>query len=55
MFKLLQRFIREESAQDFAEYALILSAVGMLATRYRNKLIAPFDAGIEALGMARGG
>jgi Flp pilus assembly pilin Flp len=59
MFKLLQRFIREEDGQDFAEYALILGAVGVVAiaviARYRNELIAAFEAGIEALRMARGG
>jgi Flp pilus assembly pilin Flp len=59
MFKLLQRFLREEDGQDFAEYALILGAVGVVAiaviARYRNELIAAFEAGIEALRMARGG
>ena len=59
MFKLLQRFLREENGQDFAEYALILGAVGVVAiaviARYRNELIAAFEAGIEALRMARGG
>ena len=46
MFKLLQRFIREEEGQDFAEYALILGAIGVVAiaviARYRNELIAAF-------------
>ena len=59
MFKLLQRFIREEDGQDFAEYAPILGAIGVVAiaviARYRNELIAAFEAGIEALHMARGG
>ncbi len=59
MFKLLQRFMREEDGQDFAEYALILGAIGVVAiaviARYRNELIAAFEAGIEALRMARGG
>jgi len=31
MLKLLKRFIREEDGQDFAEYALILGAVGVVA------------------------
>ncbi len=56
---LLERFIREEDGQDFAEYALILGAIGVVAiaviARYRNELIAAFEAGIEALRMARGG
>jgi Flp pilus assembly pilin Flp len=59
MFKLFKRFIREEDGQDFAEYALILGAIGVVAiaviARYRNELIAAFNAGIEALRMARGG
>ena len=59
MVKLLKRFMREEEGQDFAEYALILGAVGVVAiaviARYRNELIAAFEAGIEALRMARGG
>ena len=59
MFQLLKRFIGEEDGQDFAEYALILGAVGVVAiaviARYRNELIAAFEAGIQALRMARGG
>ena len=39
--------------------ALILGAIGVVAiaviARYRNELIAAFEAGIEALRMARGG
>jgi len=59
MFELLKRFVGEEDGQDFAEYALILGAVGVVAiaviARYRNELIAAFEAGIQALRMARGG
>ncbi len=59
MFKLLKRFIREEDGQDFAEYALILGAVGVVAiaviARYRDELRAAFEAGIQALRAARGG
>ena len=59
MLMLLKRFVREEDGQDFAEYALILGAIGVVAiaviARYRNELIAAFNAGIEALRMARGG
>jgi Flp pilus assembly pilin Flp len=59
MFTLFKRFVREEDGQDFAEYALILGAIGVVAiaviARYRNELIAAFEAGIEALRMARGG
>ncbi|HSQ40062.1 MAG TPA: hypothetical protein VLM78_07860 [Anaerolineales bacterium] len=59
MFKLLKRFLREEDGQDFAEYALILGAIGVVAiaviARYRNELQAAFEAGIQALQAARGG
>ena len=59
MFTLFKRFIREEDGQDFAEYALILGAVGVVAiaviVRYRTELIASFNQGIEALRAARGG
>ena len=59
MLKLLKRFIRAEDGQDFAEYALILGAVGVVAiaviARYRNELQAAFEAGIQALRAARGG
>ena len=59
MWNLLKRFVREEHGQDFAEYALILGAVGVVAiaviARYREELQAAFEAGIQALRMARGG
>ena len=59
MFTLFKRFIREEDGQDFAEYALILGAIGVVAiamiARYRNDLLAAFEAGVEAFRMARGG
>ena len=59
MWSLLKRFVREEDGQDFAEYALILGAVGVVAiaviVRYREELIASFNQGIEALRAARGG
>ena len=52
-------FLIDEEGQDFAEYALILGAVGVVAiaviVRYRNELIASFNQGIEALRTARGG
>ena len=51
MIKTLIRFLKEEEGQDFAEYALILGAVGVVAiaviSRYRNELQAAFEAGIE--------
>ena len=52
-------FLVDEEGQDFAEYALILGAVGVVAiaviVRYRTELIASFNQGIEALRTARGG
>ena len=57
MLKLFKRFMREEDGQDFAEYALILGAVGVVAiaviVRYREELMASFNQGIEALRQAR--
>jgi Cu/Ag efflux pump CusA len=50
MFKPINRFIREEDGQDFA---IGVVAIAVIA-RYRNELIAAFEAGIEALRMARG-
>ena len=59
MFQLIKRFVLEEQGQDFAEYALILGAVGVVAiaviARYKTELIAAFQAGIDALRAARGG
>ena len=59
MFQLIKRFVLEEQGQDFAEYALILGAIGVVAiaviARYKTELIAAFQAGIDALRMARGG
>jgi Flp pilus assembly pilin Flp len=58
-FGLLFQFLSDEEGQDFAEYALILGAVGVVAlaviVRYRNELMAAFNQGIEALRAARGG
>ena len=59
MFQLVKRFVVEEQGQDFAEYALILGAVGVVAiavlARYKTELLAAFQAGINALRAARGG
>lgn len=58
-FELLLKFLSDEEGQDFAEYALILGAIGVVAlaviVRYRNELMAAFNQGIEALRQARGG
>ena len=59
MFQMVQRFVSEEQGQDFAEYALILGAVGVVAiaviAQYKTELIAAFQAGIQGLRAARGG
>ena len=58
-FDLFFKFLSDDEGQDFAEYALILGAVGVVAlaviVRYRNELMAAFNQGIEALRAARGG
>lgn len=55
----LLRFLLDQEGQDFAEYALILGAVGVVAlaviVRYREELMAAFEQGIQALRAARGG
>lgn len=59
MFKPINRFIREEDGQDFAEYALILGAIAVVAlaviANYRAELTNAFNRAIEALQMASGG
>jgi Flp pilus assembly pilin Flp len=56
---LLLKFLFDEEGQDFAEYAMILGAIGVVAlaviVRYREELMAAFNQGIEALRAARGG
>jgi Flp pilus assembly pilin Flp len=55
---ILRRFLTDQEGQDFAEYALILGAVGAVAiaviVRYRTELLAAFEQGIQALRQARG-
>ena len=57
MFKSLDAFVKDEQGQDFAEYALLLAAVGVVAVaaiaNYKNELRAAFEAGIAALRAAR--
>lgn len=56
---LFLKFLSDQEGQDFAEYALILGAIGVVAlaviVRYREELMAAFNQGIEALRAARGG
>jgi len=53
------KFFKDSKGQDFAEYALILGAVGVVAlaviASYKEELIAAFNSGINALRAARGG
>ena len=57
--KNIIRFFKDSKGQDFAEYALILGAVGVVAmaviSQYKEELIAAFNSGINALRAARGG
>jgi Flp pilus assembly pilin Flp len=50
MFQLVKRFIHDERGQDFAEYALILGAVGVVEiaaiAHYKTELLAGFEDGI---------
>ena len=55
--KKADEFIKDETGQDFAEYALILGAVAAVAlvvlAAFKTELIAAFNAGIQALRAAR--
>lgn len=50
---VVYKFVKDQAGQDFAEYALLLGAVGVVAlaviVRYREELIAAFESGIAAL------
>ncbi len=52
-------FIKDDEGQDFAEYALILGAIAVVAiaviANYRSELTNAFNRAIEALQMASGG
>jgi len=56
MLGKIKKFLKDDEGQDFAEYAIILGAVGVVAIaviyRYRNELKAAWDSGIEALRAA---
>lgn len=55
----IQSFLKDESGQDFAEYALILGAIAVVAiaviANYRTELTNAFNTAIQALQMASGG
>lgn len=55
----VKAFVRDDEGQDFAEYALILGAVAVVAiaviANYRTELTNAFNRAIEALQMASSG
>jgi Flp pilus assembly pilin Flp len=56
--RLVARFIRADEGQDFAEYALILGAIAVVAlaviSAYKNELLTAFQNAIAALQAANG-
>jgi Flp pilus assembly pilin Flp len=54
--KTLKRFIIDEGGQDFAEYALILGAIAVVAlaviAAYKDELTNAFNKAISALQAA---
>lgn len=56
MWNKLVRFLRDEEGQDFAEYALLLGAVGAIAlaviSRFKAATTAGFNEGIDAMEQA---
>ena len=57
--QIFQHFLQDDSGQDFAEYALILGAIAVVAiaviANYRTELTNAFNTAIQALQMASGG
>ena len=55
----IHEFLSDDVGQDFAEYALILGAIAVVAlaviANYRAELTNAFNRAIEALQMASGG
>ena len=58
MFRTFKKFIVEESGQDFAEYALLLGAIAVVAlaviSAYKTELMNAFNNAIAALQAANG-
>ena len=54
--KTIKRFLSDTEAQDFAEYALILGAIAVVAlaviSSYKNELTNAFNQAIAALQAA---
>jgi Flp pilus assembly pilin Flp len=55
---LIVRFLQDDEAQDFAEYALILGAIAVVAlaviSQYKEELLNAFQTAIAALQAATG-
>lgn len=58
MFRLFKKFIQDDEGQDFAEYALLLGAIAVVAlaviSAYKAELLAAFQNAISALQAANG-
>ena len=58
MLKQIKRFIKDDEGQDFAEYALILGAIAVVAlaviNSYKTELMNAFQQAISALQAASG-
>ena len=54
--KTIKRFIQDQQGQDFAEYALLLGAIAVVAlavmASYKNELLNAFNRAIAALRAA---
>ncbi|HUF37151.1 MAG TPA: hypothetical protein VMN57_01400 [Anaerolineales bacterium] len=59
LIHLIREFLSDDAGQDFAEYALILGAIAVVAiaviANYRSELTNAFNRAIQALQMASGG
>ena len=55
---LIVRFLQDDEGQDFAEYALILGAIAVVAlaviSQYKEELLNAFQTAIAALQAATG-
>ncbi|GAB4577521.1 MAG: hypothetical protein Fur0022_02520 [Anaerolineales bacterium] len=58
MLRTFKKFIADEAAQDFAEYALLLGAIAVVAlaviSAYKTELMTAFNNAISALQAANG-
>lgn len=58
MLRTLKKFAADQSGQDFAEYALLLGAIAVVAlaviSAYKAELLSAFQNAIAALQAANG-